>query len=570
MQNNNKYEDMSAIEALKLIAHKKMLLPDIQREYCWDEKDIESLFESIADDYPVGSCIFWKTNKAVLNSEKPNLYYFIQKCKRHGGEVFTKNEKAPESISEDGDYYIVLDGQQRLTSLNIALFGSYTILPKGKKKKFLDNWITCELYYNLDFYKQNEDDNEIPVKRFAFLSKEQAENGNWFKVKKLIEFNKKEECKEALSSQNMDERCVEDLSRLFSRLIDSSSKGLVHYYCINQDNYDIALNIFVRVNSTGKKLTKTDLLFSTLINGWNNGRDEIDALIQEINSLGDGFSFTRDYLMRLCLVLENADTNLKIQNLNSKVTENIRKDWDKIKTSLRTMVNTLVDIGYTHEYLVSYNATMPLVYYIYNGGEFKTDESRQGARKFIAVSAAKGLFGVASNSALSLSREALKKVDCKKVEFNLDLFKDVVLTGGRKFVASHEEIQEWVDRFEKGQNTYLLLTLLYPDLKLGQVTFHQDHVHPYAGFGTKNLKKLGLDDDTISTWQRIRNTLPNLQFLEGKENESKNKTCLLDWVNEKNDFKYHPTGVSLELKDFDEFYKERRELILNELYKIFD
>jgi hypothetical protein len=64
--------------------------------------------------------------------------------------------------------------------------------------------------------------------------------------------------------------------------------------------------------------------------------------------------------------------------------------------------------------------------------------------------------------------------------------------------------------------------------------------------------------------------LPNLQFLEGAENESKNKTPLKEWVEEGNDFEYHPEGVSLELKDFDTFFTERRKLIKEELMKIFE
>ena len=81
--------------------------------------EIERLFESIVDNYPIGSCIFWKTNRKIINTEKPNLYYFIKEFKNG----CTKNEKAPEVLYEESDYYIVLDGQQRITSLNIALYG---------------------------------------------------------------------------------------------------------------------------------------------------------------------------------------------------------------------------------------------------------------------------------------------------------------------------------------------------------------------------------------------------------------------------------------------------------------
>ena len=64
--------------------------------------------------------------------------------------------------------------------------------------------------------------------------------------------------------------------------------------------------------------------------------------------------------------------------------------------------------------------------------------------------------------------------------------------------------------------------------------------------------------------------MPNLQFLEGGENESKNKTPLKEWVGKGNSFAYHPKGISLELIDFESFFEERRVLIKKELFKLFD
>lgn len=566
---NNNYEDMSALEALKLIKNKKMLLPDIQREYVWEESDIESLFESIVQGYPVGACIFWKTNKNRLNETKPNLYYFLEKCKKDRGQV-PQNEKAPESIAEEGDYYLVLDGQQRLTSMNLALFGSYTTLPKWKKAKHAYNWVTRELYYNLDYRDIDPIELDQDAKMFKFLSSDEAAQGHYFKVKKIVEFNNAQGCMRGLMELGIKGNALDDLYVLYTRLNDSTSQGLVHYYCIKEDNYDIALDIFVRVNSTGKKLSKTDLLFSTLINGWQTGKDEIVNLLDAVNKMGDGYEFSRDYLMRLCLVLENCDTNLRIENLNKKTVDQIRNDWDKIKDTLIKTVECLMEIGISGDYLISYNATMPLAYYIFNGGSFESKVSKEGAKKFLAVSFAKGLFGVASNSALATSRNAIKEINCAKNDFNLEIFKDYILTGARTFTVSREEITNWVDRFEKGQNTFVFLTLLYPNLKLGQIAFHQDHVHPFVGFENRNIKKLGLDEETILRWQRIRNTLPNLQFLEGSENESKNGESLIQWIEEGNDFAFHPDNISLELKDFEIFYEKRREMILEELFKIFN
>ena len=570
MATTNKYEDMSALTALKYAKNKNLLLPDIQREYVWELEEIERLFESIVDDYPIGSCIFWKTNRTTINSEQPNLYYFIRDFHKNK----TKNEKAPEILNEENEYFIVLDGQQRITSLNIALYGSYTYYKggRGNARNNPKSWKKKELYYNLDFYNTSDDeDDEHPRKRFTFLTNDEALGGNNFKINALLAYDQEHDFLEDLISKGLNKNSRGDLFRLFQRLHDSSGNGLIHYYCISENTYDEALDIFVRVNSTGRKLSKSDLLFSTLIDGWKEGKESIEILLDSMNSKGDGFKFSRDYLMRLCLVLVDANTNIKIKSLTQKKIKAIRDNWKKINSSLDNLSTVLADIGISNENLSSYNATMPIAYYIFKGGKIKSSEDKKEVRKFLSVSMAKRLFGVASNSSLNSTRNALKGIDCKKTAFPLSLFSSIVLTGGRTFIVDEkQDIDFWLDNYEKGQNTYVLLSLLYPNLKLSQVTFHQDHCHPYAGFNNRNISFLGLPNDKLIEWQRKRNLLPNLQFLKGDENESKNKTPLIEWVSEGNDFRYHPEGVSLELKDFDTFFVERRQLMKEELMSIFD
>lgn len=569
MATNNKYEDMSALDALKRVNHHSLLLPDIQREYVWDYEEVEALFESVVDNYPVGSCIFWKTTRTIINKDKPNLYYFLSDFEK--GK--SKNQKAPEVLNEETDYYIVLDGQQRITSLNIALYGSYTVYKGGRGRPAANPkyWIKRELYYNLDFYKRGGDeDDENPKKRFAFLSEKEKTSGNWYKVKELLAFDDLTSYLKCLIASGYDENATNDLSILFQRLHDSGGNGVIHYYCIMEEDYDKALDIFVRVNSTGRKLAKSDLLFSTLIDGWSDGKNNIETLLGIMNSKGDGFNFSRDYLMRLSLVLVDANTNLKIQSLTSKTITDIRDNWSGIKNALEKMVDILADIGLSNETLTSYNATMPIAYFLYKGGKIKNSDDKKEIRKFLSVSMAKRLFGVASNSALNNTRSALQKIDCCKTSFSLSLFMEVTLTGGRNFKVTEEDIDYWLNNYQIGQNTYVLLSLLYPNLKLSQVSFHQDHCHPYAGFSNKALQDLGLSDNEVYHWQYQRNLLPNLQFLEGSENESKNKTPLIDWVRAGNDFKYRPDNVSLELKNFEDFFIKRRALIKAELMSIFE
>ena len=80
-----------------------------------------------------------------------------------------------------------------------------------------------------------------------------------------------------------------------------------------------------------------------------------------------------------------------------------------------------------------------------------------------------------------------------------------------------------------------------------------------------------IDDDTKEDWRRRRNTLANLQLLEGRENESKNATPLVDWlkVAENNEnAKYLPSDVSYELANFEEFMEKRQELMSKALKDI--
>ncbi|GAA6949545.1 hypothetical protein CHC179_12700 [Helicobacter pylori] len=135
----------------------RYFLPNIQREYVWlkkaDEKKIEQLFDSILRGYPIGSFLFWKLQKEDIaksdeqDSDKLNfqLYKFIENY----DERKPHNEKiCIEQIRRD-DLYIVLDGQQRLTSLYIGLKGTRTLRRKYAKKNNPNDYEEKRLYLNL-------------------------------------------------------------------------------------------------------------------------------------------------------------------------------------------------------------------------------------------------------------------------------------------------------------------------------------------------------------------------------------------------------------------------------------
>ena len=204
----------------------------------------------------------------------------------------------------------------------------------------------------------------------------------------------------------------------------------------------------------------------------------------------------------------------------------------------------------------------PMVYYRYKGGNFDSS-SKAELRKYIVIAQVRQIFGTASNSALTSIREALKAASTNS--FSMANLNAVRFTGDRSLCYTAEEIDAIFDTYEIGAYTFMLLSLLYPNLKYSQKGFHQDHMHPHIGFEEGKIKGLVLpdgtviDDGTKEDWRRRRNTLANLQLLEGRENESKNTTSLVDWLkiteNSENT-KYLPGDVSYELSNFEEFMEK--------------
>jgi uncharacterized protein with ParB-like and HNH nuclease domain len=104
-------------DTLKGVQTNIYVLPAIQREFVWKPEQITRLFDSLMQGYPFGTFLYWKVEKA--NS---SLYKFYGLARNYHED---KNAHCPELPQSHGsDLTAVLDGQQRLTALNIGLAGS--------------------------------------------------------------------------------------------------------------------------------------------------------------------------------------------------------------------------------------------------------------------------------------------------------------------------------------------------------------------------------------------------------------------------------------------------------------
>ena len=565
------YQKLSIKEAINYIDSGRMFLPEIQRKFVWKEIQIENLFDSLILGYPIGALLFWKTSKKNINNSEDslNLYRFIKEYHERDNH---DNKKESLPITTDYDsYYIVLDGQQRLSSLYIAIKGSVAYKLPRCWWNVDASFPKKELYMNVNSSLTSKVQDDDDIKRFKFLTQKEydSEPSKWFKVKDIFRYDNEYDLFEYVANNYPDNKQLagKNIMALY-KVLTAKDTSPLSFYEIEEADYDDVLNIFVRVNSSGTPLSKTDLLFSTLVSNWTGGREEIEKLVNTMNGRGDKFSFDTDFVMRASLTLTDSPINLKIESFKKANVLKIADNWENIKKALLETVDFLTKSGFSDESITSYNALMPIAYYLYRGGQL-SKENIEAFKYYFIVAQLKSVFSVASNTVIAETRRCVQKItNYKKETFSISLFDDVKLTGGMNFNVSEELIDRCFD-YDKGSYTFMILSLLYPEIKLDAAVFHQDHVHPYAGFESKRMKKAGFDKDTIEKWQGIRNKLANLQLLQGSENESKNDSLLANWIAAGNVVKYIPTSVSYELKDFEEFYKERKALMKAELCKVF-
>lgn len=606
------YQKKSIRTVIKEIDESKIYLPALQRKFVWGKRQIELLFDSLMRNYPFGTFLFWR-----LPRESAENYVFYEFLKEYDERSPFNRRKTGAFLSEE--IVGVLDGQQRLSSLYIGLMGTHTEKAPYKRTSNQSAYEKMSLYLNLLSlpYQVDEDDNIIPVEdrnfEFRFLSEEAAKNSVVRRVESSEDASDVEEpmywlkVGKSLSWKNDPEfdRIVEDIQnetltplqlqafeakkRFIRRGLDIlhtriHRDELINYFEVAKDDLEDILKIFVRVNSGGTVLSKTDLLFSTIVATWDDGRDEIEGLLKRINNKGDGFSFGNEYLMRCCLVLTDGPVIYKVNSFKSENVTKIRSEWPQIASAVEKTVELLAEFGFSSGSLTSQNATLILAYYIFKEGELN-QESKSGMRKYLVHSLLNGIYGSSQDQLISDLRNAFRvnessegKVAAFVGRFKNFSFEDV-LNIKLPMQKSLEVTEEDVERFlstKKGAASFWILSLLYPHLRLEDVMFHQDHIHPASRFENTNFEAMGVPKEQWTVWLECRDSLPNLQLMEGKQNSAKNATPFKNWFEMMSEShqtsfaksNFLPSEAGLEFEQFMDFYKKRKDILRVELNKV--
>ncbi|MBH0233108.1 DUF262 domain-containing protein [Helicobacter pylori] len=545
----------------------RYFLPDIQREYVWlkkaDEKKIEQLFDSILRGYPIGSFLFWKLQKENIaksdeqDSDKLNfqLYQFITNY----DERKPHNEKIHvEQIRRD-DLYIVLDGQQRLTSLYIGLKGTRTLKKKNARNDNPNAYEEKRLYLNLKH--QPNMDNPEDNYRFEFHAKtpENDEEHFWFKVGDILELES------GVLNYVNEHRLEKNELDLLEKLKDAfHNKQLISFFEETEKNLNKVLNIFIRVNSGGVKLSYSDLLMSILTASFSSDiREKMHELVDTLKDKGFP-SVGKDQVLKTCLLLIGKDTTFELKNFNKKNIKEIEDNWEKITESIYNAAKLLENFGYA-DYLGSAYILSSLAYFYFLNSKMNENDKEQ-ALKFVRNAQITSYFTPSTDTKLNNIANSMK--DAQTFEsFNHNLAKHQT----SPLKITNDAIEEMMCSSSHAL-VFPILQILYPHLNYKTTTFHIDHIYPKSKFDEKNKK---LDKD----FYKCGNHLYNLQLLEGAENQAKKDKDPEVWLKEEykdnqqaiEEYKkrnYIDPNLKLEWENIKEFRETREEAIIKTLKEV--
>lgn len=519
-------------------------VPEIQRYFVWTDTQIRELIDSIYNCYPIGSIIVWEMSNKFLEDYKDLV------------------RPMALGLPEENMKYLVIDGQQRLTSLLLIKRGSIRIsTSSGEKERKID------LFFN-------PRNGRIELGRKSFVK-----DPNWFNVTDVL--NKKNvfdvlEEKAKLCSDDQitrDPVIVEGLQELRDRLKNyeiALIEAKLDYSGNPLDLFEKISRIFVTMNSTGTRIRMPDLVLA-LVGArvrkvkWVSFRDKFNAVLKGLEE--KGFKLSESVIMRLYLAVVAGTTKFKDARevLDTKAEEELLNSLEEVEKAMLHSTEFLWKEAWipSSEYLPSHYLLVTLSYLLHKDilskGKLISENVRRGLTKWLILA--------------SVNKRYTGRLET-------DLFEDVSkivggegvdgLLGNLRLKSVPPEILE--GSYDESHLTLLLTS--YRSLQardwdlsrkptippIGEVNSRELQIHHI--FPKDVLEKVGKD--------QLVDDVANITIISNKANERISNKPPSDYLKElhKADPEllskhFVPTDEKLwNINAYEEFLKERRKLIL--------
>ncbi|MCQ2791125.1 DUF262 domain-containing protein [Helicobacter pylori] len=380
----------------------------------------------------------------------------------------------------------------------------------------------------------------------------------WFKVGDILELKSVVNYAREHELGDKESELLETLNKAFH------DKQLISFFEETEKNLNKVLNIFIRVNSGGVKLSYSDLLMSILTASFSSDiRERMNELVDALKD--KGFSnMKRDQVLKTCLLLVGSNTEFKLKNFNKKNIKEIEDNWEKITESIYNAAKLLENFGYAG-YLGSAYILSSLAYFYFLNSKMNENDKEQ-ALKFVRNAQITSYFSNSTDTKLNNIANSMKDVQTFE-RFNHNLAKHQTCP----LKITNDAIEEMMCSSSHAR-VLPILQILYPHLKYKTTIFHIDHIYPKSKFNEKN-KKLNKD------FYKCGNHLFNLQLLEGAENIAKRDKDPEIWLKEEykdnqqaiEEYKrrnYIDPTLELEWENIKDFREKREKVIIEKLKEV--
>jgi hypothetical protein len=522
-----------------------LVLPAIQREFVWEAQQVTALFDSLMRGYPIGGFLSWQVRPDTASQFK--FYGFLKDYNEFSNRYCPQLDIPPQDTM-----HAILDGQQRLTSLNVGLRGSYAYRSSGAWRTKASSYPQRRLYLNV--LREAGENEAGMLYDFRLLTGDQVRESQgdpdvlWFPVSEVYKNSEVYElwAKAAEFGVANDPGVSKMLGRLWEAVHKTQS---LHFYEETDQDVERVLDIFIRVNSGGTPLSYSDLLLSIATAQWDkrDAREAIHGLVETLNTTGQGFKFSQDAILKSGLVLAGiSDFAFRVKNFNTTNMQILQKEWDNISQSLELAVGLLHDFGLSEANLTADSVLIPVAYYVHRR---KLTESYRAAPKHSAdrellrswVLRSLVMPGVWGSGLDTLLRDLRDTIDLYGADgFPVVEIEVRMALRGKSLTFSDEQIEDLLHLAYGRKRTFATLALLFPYVNTRNL-HHVDHIFPKALLYKNLLKAQGFSDADIDEMQALRDELPNLQLLEGPVNVTKSATEPAAWAQ-----KEYPTPAHLE------------------------
>jgi hypothetical protein len=553
---------MSVINLLGQIKNDEIVLPAIQRDFVWEEDKIARLLDSILRDYPVGIALLWETYHPIQYRS------FVRDYRPGTRAVFSDNPQGKR-------IRVVLDGQQRLQSLYIALFGTFegkTLCFDVLSGKEQDD--VSEARYIFEFFdaKTLVHWNSYAKKQLAKPESEREKSFYpWYYVEVADLFGMNALSREKLVSTLGSDLGLgtKDLTRLRVSLatFDSAfTKGDSLKLSIIDENLTSdseerkteadVLEIFVRINREGTPLNRSDLIFSMLKLNWKESAEALPDFVHRINK-GNSLGLEADFVIRCLFAVSDLGARFDLDHLrNKKNVETLREDFERCCNAIKATVDFVIThCAIQNSALVGGRQTfVPFVYYFFHTKNHRIPHSEiPPARRTLYL--------------LGLSRALSRYGDSRIGQVIRDSFQPLVGDHDEHFPA--DWVAEWVEYWEGAkdfapelfQRNHALTLHLVQGITGAQVQYDGnfpeiDHIFPRS-----TLREKGFGEAEV-------NHFANFWILAREKNRNKSDTPPAKYFEDVPDNELKRALINrdvLDFKKYRQFIKERSEAIVADI-----